>query len=1505
MILAKPNHRRQVTYHFSKEYGFGIVFEIEEGTPLCFFEDGVVRKPVSEKFGYYSQTTDIVEQSERESERTRCAPGKIAAALGKAKIAFSADGRNELSTAEVTLDQKRYIAKMYHVYGRDPVCSCGVWDCIHKAVAVQALRDRIAVLQERYLMTGQPVRKDYLTSAKLYLLLENFDRSPDLFPSPGKEDSVFDKCHAIIEELLRPDSDAYIAAAIHSFLSRREYFYDAGMLQGYRYLFAAFAGNERIRTVLENTNIIEGTGYEDRQQKSNRLVLKRAVKEYDKAYSELYGKKKNAAEPSEMKEFILKYREDDPGLLTYYALSKPVLSEADVPYLERIAAESTSDRAKVSLVIEKIDAEFNGSTDWEPEVFAKLLSLFPAEESLEICRKLKNIKLSPEAVHGLGKENEKKLLNCIQITERFFRYALTELLSGASDEEKGKYILSKLSEIPPKEEKGCWALLTEEIPKLKNYRLLYLYAAFELGRREITDPLPAASIADVETYFAGDYMISETGEGVVIRYRIFSPGTGREVLLLEEVRGALHLLRHSFLGQNGYDLKEIKAFCVRGRENAYNYETEKAFEKQALREFDRAHADFTRAYKELCASLSTERIVFSGDKKAEIEYHFSFEDRNMLMFRVGNTKFYLVKSGGEFLRAFTEGSTLEYGKDLILTHNAENLNESDAVVIKYLMSARYTMPRANDSKMKRYIYLSDAVMPNLFELLAGRTVYFEEEPVTVRLEDRKYRVTVDENYALGTTLIPDTEKLYCFGSRAFVLRKENGQEFLDVVSLSEEETGLLVFAERQRGICIRPILGDFKRNLYSRFFDFIDVPGELQRMFRLGDIRINAYFDYEDGMITVHTKFQKNDSELAESQIADIQDMARVKTYREYLSALGFTGETLAGESEILSFFKMDFGALKKLCNVYLSESLSNKQILSVNRQIIRVQYEKSGVMKAFLEKSEYSEEELAQILRSIRKKKKFIILEGNRIIDLDTEEAKEFSEAVSDLGLDEKALYRKKEIAMVNAIKAFAHERNCRPDSYLRGMIEEIRHYKDAELPLPRLKEELKGYQQEGFRWLKILSGYHIGGILADDMGLGKTLQMIALIKSDPAARPSLVVCPKSLVFNWESEFGKFDGKTNVIKICGTAPQRADLIRGIDYQKKAVYVTSYDSLRNDIDLYSGEFQYGILDEAQYIKNVKALKTLSVKEIQARHRFAVTGTPIENSVIDLWSIFDFIMPGYFEELSAFKNAYAKDGSYADSIARKVGPFILKRSKADVLTELPPKFERIISAEMSSEQRKLYDAMRADAAEKMKQNGQVFEILPYITRLRQVCVDPAMFVEEYRSGSGKMDFLREMIPEYIAAGHRLLIFSQFVKGLNSVEEILKNAGIPYYLLTGATPAKERAAMTDDFNNGGEADVFLISLKAGGTGLNLTGADTVVHLDPWWNVSAENQATDRTHRIGQQRNVEVIKLIAENSIEQRVIELQQLKKDVADRMIAGDDSNVTGATLEDIAFILRQQ
>jgi SNF2 family DNA or RNA helicase len=344
------------------------------------------------------------------------------------------------------------------------------------------------------------------------------------------------------------------------------------------------------------------------------------------------------------------------------------------------------------------------------------------------------------------------------------------------------------------------------------------------------------------------------------------------------------------------------------------------------------------------------------------------------------------------------------------------------------------------------------------------------------------------------------------------------------------------------------------------------------------------------------------------------------------------------------------------------------------------------------------------------------------------------------------------------------------------------------------------------------------------------------------------------------------------------------------------VYITSYDSLRNDISRYTAEFNYVILDEAQYIKNVNALKTRSVKELKARHRFALTGTPIENSVVDLWSIFDFIMPGYFEELSGFRD------TDPDVIARKAAPFILRRVKEDVLEDLPAKYERILSADMSEEQRRLYDAMRQEARKALETGGRAFDLLPYLTRLRQICVDPGMFVENYQGGSGKMDMLSSLIPEYLEAHHRILIFSQFVKALESVERMLKEKGIPASFLSGATSAKDRIKMMDDFNNGSGTDVFLISLKAGGTGLNLTGADTVIHLDPWWNVAAENQASDRTHRIGQTRNVEVIRLIAGESIEQRVVELQDLKKEVIRRIISDDDGSVTGASLEDIAFVL---
>ena len=772
-----------------------------------------------------------------------------------------------------------------------------------------------------------------------------------------------------------------------------------------------------------------------------------------------------------------------------------------------------------------------------------------------------------------------------------------------------------------------------------------------------------------------------------------------------------------------------------------------------------------------------------------------------------------------------------YGKDLILTHDLGNFREDDAAVLKVLLAAKTTKGRRSDRNNKRYISVSDSLLGNLFEMLPGRTILYNDVPCLLRMASEKVRLQISAGYVLSTDMDEKKQEFLNLAGRGYLMTmRADGKEMrIDQVEASPEETGLIDLVCRNPGTCVKPILGDFRKNIYARFFEMIDVDKGVERELSLGRVRLNTYFDFERSIITARTAAVRDGKEFAPESLTERIDQMKVEMLQKYLETLGFENGKMADEGHILNFFKLDFTRLKSLTNVYLSDTLQSKELHSVGKPVIRVSY-KNNIVSVFLEKSEYDEADLEQILAGLRRKKKFILLSGDRIIDLDSETARDLGEAVKDFGMNPKDLYQKKKVSMVAAIKAFSHERCCRVDKYLRDMIEEIRSFKESDIALPKLNADLRDYQAEGFRWLSILAHYGMGGILADDMGLGKTIQIIALIKSDRSRRPSLVVCPKSLVFNWISEFARFDEATPVVPVYGPDSRRTEIIDAIDYGKKTVYITSYDSLRNDIGKYTGEFNYGILDEAQYIKNVRALKTKSVKEIKARHRFALTGTPIENSVVDLWSIFDYIMPGYFDELSRFMT------SDPGAIARKSAPFILRRIKADVLEDLPPRYERILSADMTDEQRKLYEAMREQARRQLEAGGKAFDILPFLTRLRQICVDPGMFAENYRGGSGKLAMLEELIPEYLQEGHRILIFSQFVKALESVRSLLDKLGIPAYFLSGATSAQDRIDMMDSFNNGSGIDIFLISLKAGGTGLNLIGADTVIHLDPWWTASS---------------------------------------------------------------------
>ena len=451
-----------------------------------------------------------------------------------------------------------------------------------------------------------------------------------------------------------------------------------------------------------------------------------------------------------------------------------------------------------------------------------------------------------------------------------------------------------------------------------------------------------------------------------------------------------------------------------------------------------------------------------------------------------------------------------------------------------------------------------------------------------------------------------------------------------------------------------------------------------------------------------------------------------------------------------------------------------------------------------------------------------------------------------------------------------------------------------------------LRPYQLRGFMWMQALDRLHMGGILADDMGLGKTLQVISLLlwakRRGGEQRPSIVVAPTSLVYNWMAEIRRFAPEIRVAAGEGTQSARAQTIACLAKEDCDidVYLTSYPLIRRDIGQLSAiSFRFAILDEAQYIKNAMSVGAGAVKQLKAQTRFALTGTPMENHPGELWSIFDFVLPGYLLSFAQFMHRFGT-GEEADVLRRRIRPFLLRRLKGDVLKELPEKNEIEMMADMTEEQRRVYQAslMRLrPQMDTMLAGKNRIEVLAAITELRQICGHPSLVLPSYAASSGKLDLLLDILPGSLEAGHRALIFSQFTRMLKILQRRLEAVGIECLYLDGETPPKRRIELVDQFN-GGRGQVFLISLKAGGSGLNLVGADTVIHFDPWWNPAAEDQATDRAHRIGQKNTVNVIRLITRGSIEEQVVRLGARKRELFDQMITAGEAMPTQLTQEDI-------
>ncbi|WP_430789758.1 SNF2 helicase associated domain-containing protein [Virgibacillus flavescens] len=643
------------------------------------------------------------------------------------------------------------------------------------------------------------------------------------------------------------------------------------------------------------------------------------------------------------------------------------------------------------------------------------------------------------------------------------------------------------------------------------------------------------------------------------------------------------------------------------------------------------------------------------------------------------------------------------------------------------------------------------------------------------------------------------------------------------------------------------------------------------------------------------------------------RDTEKEETILKLMESLAQTegGYFLHNEELEYDFLHHIVPKLHELTRVYATTAVRNRIFKSNSFPRIRVSFkkERTNWLEFKFEMDGIPEKEIPELLEAIEEKRKYFRVGNGALFSLETREIEEINRFMHALPVQHNDLEKGLDVPIVRGLQLLdstADGNLFNIEESFRQFLEEIRNPDKLEFPVPAdLEPVLRGYQKQGYTWMKKLASYGFGGILADDMGLGKTLQSITFMLSElPAIRETkqsvLIVCPSSVTYNWLSEIIKFAPELKAVVADGN---KADRIAILNHLKdKDVVITSYPLVRTDIKWYEKQrFHTVFFDEAQAFKNPGTQTARSVKKIQATNRFALTGTPVENSTEELWSIFHVVFPELFQGLKAYSNLTKKQ------ISRRIHPFLLRRLKEDVLTELPNKIESLDSVELLPAQKKLYAAylakLRHDTfkhLDKQTLKKNRIKILAGLTRLRQICCHPSLFVDGYKGSSAKFIKLMQIIEEARTAGRRVLIFSQFTKMLEIIGKDLTAQGQNFFYLDGETPAKERVARCNRFNEG-ERNIFLISLKAGGTGLNLTGADTVILYDLWWNPAVEEQAADRAHRIGQTNTVHVIKLVTRGTIEGKMNELQERKKDLVDEII-GSKGNATSLTDEDIKEIL---
>ena len=948
---------------------------------------------------------------------------------------------------------------------------------------------------------------------------------------------------------------------------------------------------------------------------------------------------------------------------------------------------------------------------------------------------------------------------------------------------------------------------------------------------------------------------------------------------------------------------------------------------------------------------------------------------------------YVVKSLSEFAERMRRGEAYAYGKKLSFTHAPALFDDRSRAVAQFIERACSMREAADDgpawlrrqtAQVGRTLQLSEAEAVELFDLLEGDVFSIHGADFATPTVERVRVVREDPDISLGLAraehgwtiergerirIAEQAGRLYVWLGDDVVHRCSAAfarcADFLRTVYDSDENT--LFIADGDMPLFCAAALPLIESQLQVSAPDEINayrpVPCKLEFYFDKSakHVHIGAQAVYGQHRFALRGQVPKaaeGDKPTGPAPLRNQRAEAKASALIERFFGPESASIALSEEDAVARLVFTGLAEFRTLGDVFTTPAFD--RLIKDEKPRLSLGVSLSGnLINLTVDAGDLAPAELAAMLASYRKKKRYHRLRGGAFVDLEDFDLSQLDRLASDLGITQKELASG--VVELPSFRAFYldEEENLDRDRSFTQYLDNFHRVNETDYSVPEgLTATLRPYQVEGFRWLSARVDAGFGGILADEMGLGKSVQLISLLvaraQEARGVGPSLIVCPSSLVYNWLAEFERFAPGLSVAAVVGNAAERK-VIRGrafsaYDAQLAAaagtadsgnaphagdqlspvdVLVTSYDLARIDSPDYAGrEFYLCALDEAQYIKNPSTLTTRAVKRLGARHRFALTGTPMENRLSELWSIFDFLMPGLLGPYARFRERFelpivGGDEDVAARLTAATGPFILRRQKADVLTDLPDKLESVVYAPLEGQQLKLYRAHeqhlreeltrqrreRKERQAKRAAGEQVsnVEVLAELMRLRQLCCDPRLVFENYRGHGAKLDAIMELVSSARDGGEKTLLFSQFTSFLELIAQRLDEADIAYYTITGSTPKKDRVDMVNEFN-GNDVPVFLVSLKAGGTGLNLTGASVVIHADPWWNAAAQQQATDRAHRIGQTRVVSVQKVIAKGTIEERILHLQEEKSKLADQVIGAAGMSLASLSTDELIDLL---